>query len=166
MRCFSKCAASPPPPHTSHPLPQVDALDPPADDALVGSNGIPGAAGGVPPPGTTHALVQRGAASLLGLLIRHASSVPDQLAGAGLLGALSRSVAQRTDVPLQRKGAAALGELLFYVASQQRDARAAAASPWQPGPEVQQRLLALLQPGEDEVAQVGRVCVCVCGGGG
>lgn len=63
-------------------------------------------------------------ANVLGLLIRHASIINDQLQKQGLIDALHEAI-QSNDIQLQRRSAAAFGELVFYVASQQRDPRAA-----------------------------------------
>lgn len=65
------------------------------------------------------------------------------------------------DSQLQRRAAAALGELLFYADSQRRDAaqqlqeRSQGATPgWDLSQEAVQRLAGLLQPDQDEIAQV------------
>lgn len=63
------------------------------------------------------------------------------------------------DPQLQRRAAAALGELLFYADSQHRGgggegAAGGGGASWEVPPEAVQRLASLLQPGQDEVAQV------------
>lgn len=83
---------------------------------------------------------------------------------------------QMEDPQLQRRAAAALGELLFYADSQHRvavseggeggaAAGGAGGAAWDLPQESVQRLASLLQPGQDEVAQVcvcARACICVC----
>jgi hypothetical protein len=101
------------------------------------------------------------AANLLGLLVRHASSINSRLADAGVAQALAACIRQMEDSQLQRRAAAALGELLFYADSQRRDAaqqlqeRSQGATPgWDLSQEAVQRLAGLLQPDQDEIAQV------------
>ena len=77
---------------------------------------------------------------------------------AGAPQALSAAIAQPEEPPLQRRAAAALGELLFYADSQHREGPGAPQPqhvPWDLPPEAVHRLAALLAPGQDEVAQVG-----------
>ncbi|EFN50873.1 hypothetical protein CHLNCDRAFT_141668 [Chlorella variabilis] len=106
------------------------------------------------------------AANLLGLLVRHASSVNAGLAEAGACRALAAAVRQMEDAGLQRRAAAALGELLFYADSQHRDAAGGCSGasggpgtpaqglpPWDLTTDAVQRLAGLLQAGQDEVAQ-------------
>lgn len=97
------------------------------------------------------------AANLLGLLVRHASAISPALAAAGACEALAAAARQREDPALQRRAAAALGELLFYADSQQREAagQGGASAAWDLPADAVQRLAALLEPGQDEVAQVG-----------
>lgn len=102
------------------------------------------------------------AANLVGLLIRHAASISPALEAAGMCAALAAAVRQMEDVHLQRRAAAALGELLFYVDSQQPRAGGSSgeagggsggSGTWDLPPEAVHRLVALLQLGQDEVAQ-------------
>jgi hypothetical protein len=81
---------------------------------------------------------------------------------AGLVEVLAGGL-REDDLEVQRRSAAALGELLFYVASQQRDPRApgggsAGGAPggggWQVPGEVVEELLGTLGGGRDEVVQV------------
>lgn len=135
------------------------------------------------------------AANLLGLLVRHASSINSRLADAGeprftaaayskfwleqaggltqcltscpcsgVAQALSACIRQKEDSQLQRRAAAALGELLFYADSQRRDAAQqvqvhghADTPDWDLSHDAVERLAGLLQPEEDEVAQVAAV---------
>jgi hypothetical protein len=88
--------------------------------------------------------------------------------------ALAEGLSDAAGPAVQRRCAAALGELLFYAASQQRApaATGTAASPggpWAAPPEVLRSFEALLRPGTDEVTQVGIVAAgaaklvsCLC----
>lgn len=68
---------------------------------------------------------------------------------------------------VQRRATAALGELLFYIASRGPEAAAAShvpsdsggSSPWQVPPSAVTMLRHLLKPGEDEITQV---CAPAC----
>ncbi|KAL4419367.1 hypothetical protein ABPG75_005869, partial [Micractinium tetrahymenae] len=109
------------------------------------------------------------AANLLGLLVRHAATISPGLAAAGACEALAAAIRQLEDPQLQRRAAAALGELLFYADSQHQGGGASTAehaaaaggggggggggASWDLTPEAVQRLASLLQPGQDEVAQ-------------
>ncbi|PRW59606.1 kinase [Chlorella sorokiniana] len=90
------------------------------------------------------------AANMLGLLIRHASSISPSLAESGVCDALAAAIRQHEDPSLQRRAAAALGELLFYADSQHREV---AAPAWDLAADAVQRLTALLQPGQDDISQ-------------
>ena len=73
------------------------------------------AGGGPPPPVDLPAR----AAAALGLLIRHATYVADELAGAGLARCLAALAEDgNASVAARRRAAAALGEVAFYAASQ------------------------------------------------
>jgi serine/threonine-protein kinase ULK4 len=61
-------------------------------------------------------------ASVIGLLVRHATYITDELAKSGLIGALADALRDRNE-RLRRRAMAALGELLFYVATQQEEGR-------------------------------------------
>ena len=67
--------------------------------------------------------------TLLGLLVRHATIIVPDEAGAkdGIVVTLS-DLTQEASAPLRRRAVAALGELLFYIATQDQDEEAAAAA--------------------------------------
>ena len=107
-------------------------------------------------------------AGILGVLVRHSTFISDDLAATGVISVLadcSRDKAER----VRRRASASLGELLFYVATQQADgaARAAASDAaasaagsallpgeaWQVPATAIAALLRLLRAGEDEVTQ-------------
>lgn len=69
-------------------------------------------------PDPPHAPMHVHAVTMLGLMVRHALVVPDDLAAAGLLGVLHQGLQGRAGDPLRRAYAATFGEVLFYVASQ------------------------------------------------
>lgn len=56
-------------------------------------------------------------ASLLGLLIRHSTYIDDELSNSGILGALNEGLIDRQE-KVRRFSMAALGELLFYISTQ------------------------------------------------
>lgn len=61
-------------------------------------------------------------ASLIGLLIRHSTFVDDSLANSGILGALTDGLRDKQE-KVRRFSMAALGELLFYISTQNADCR-------------------------------------------
>lgn len=61
-------------------------------------------------------------ASLIGLLIRHSTFIGDELANSGILGALTDGLRDRQE-KVRRFSMAALGELLFYISTQNEHAR-------------------------------------------
>lgn len=112
--------------------------------------------------------VRCAAAGLLGLLIRHASAVSEGLVAAGLLDSLAAGVEPCAPPELQRRCAATLGELLFYVASQQRAGGQPGGGAWAVEGHHLAALLGLLGPGRDEVAQhyAAKASENICGLGG
>lgn len=66
-------------------------------------------------------------ASALGLLVRHATYITDDLASTGILDALAETLRDRNE-RVRRRAMATLGELLFYIATQQQDVAAAGKS--------------------------------------
>lgn len=90
-------------------------------------------------------------ASVMGTLLRHATYISEELAQSGLAEALVEAVAER-DERLKRRAMAALGELLFYVATQQQEQEQSSPSPWEVPEEAVGAMVRLLRPGEDEVA--------------
>ncbi|OIV95803.1 hypothetical protein TanjilG_20253 [Lupinus angustifolius] len=61
-------------------------------------------------------------ASLIGLLIRHSTFVDDSLANSGILGSLTDGLRDKQE-KVRRFSMAALGELLFYISTQNADCR-------------------------------------------
>ncbi|CAL0301211.1 unnamed protein product [Lupinus luteus] len=61
-------------------------------------------------------------ASLIGLLIRHSTIVDDSLANSGILGSLTDGLRDKQE-KVRRFSMAALGELLFYISTQNADCR-------------------------------------------
>ena len=101
-------------------------------------------------------------ATVMGLLVRHATFIADELADSGIVEALAGALRDKT-VPVRRRAASTLGELLFYIATQQQDRQQAAAGlaggaaggedAWHISGAAVTQFLRLLRPGEDEVAQ-------------
>ncbi|CAD7940835.1 unnamed protein product [Amoebophrya sp. A120] len=65
--------------------------------------------------------------TLIGQLLRHATFLEPNIADLGIFEALTDAVVRHEDRTVQRKAAAALGELLFYVATQPKPEPGAAA---------------------------------------
>ena len=65
-------------------------------------------------------------ATAMGLLIRHATYITEQLSEAGLVDVLTTMVQDKHE-NVRRRSCATLGELLFYVATQSKDAASAGA---------------------------------------
>ena len=99
-------------------------------------------------------------AAVMGTLLRHATYIAEELAQSGVAEALTEALGER-DERLKRRAMAALGELLFYVATQAQEAGMVSGagnggrvrpSPWHIPHEVVGAMTQLLRPGEDEVA--------------
>lgn len=93
-------------------------------------------------------------ASVIGLLVRHATFIADELAATGVLEVLAETLRDKNE-RVRRRAMATLGELLFYIATQQQDAAALGkgADVWQVSPNTVAAVLRLLRMGEDETAQ-------------
>lgn len=102
-------------------------------------------------------------ASVLGLLLRHATYIADELAGTEVVEILAEALKDKNE-RVRRRVMATLGELLFYIATQQQDAAAAGggggggtaqdtAAAWHITPATIAAVARLLRAGEDEVAQ-------------
>lgn len=133
----------------------------------LGSGGAPASAAAAPP-------LRARLLSLIGQLLRHATYLEPSVADLGLFDVLLEGLAEH-DVLLRRKSVAALGELLFYIATQPAQERrrdpglgvrpasqcgAEGLPPeesqqgWQvPGTVLEALSQVLLSPGGDEVAQ-------------
>ncbi|WIA17198.1 hypothetical protein OEZ85_014081 [Tetradesmus obliquus] len=95
-------------------------------------------------------------ASVLGLLVRHATYIADELAGTQLVEILTEALRDKSE-RVRRRVMATLGELLFYIATQQQDSGSASvqdtSSAWGITPATVAAVVRLLKPGEDEVCQ-------------
>jgi len=93
-------------------------------------------------------------ASVIGLLVRHATYIADELANTGVLDALAETLRDKNE-RVRRRAMATMGELLFYIATQQQDAPSAGKGQdiWQVSSGNVAAVLRLLKAGEDEVAQ-------------
>ncbi|CAI0466638.1 unnamed protein product [Linum tenue] len=104
-------------------------------------------------------------ASLIGLLIRHATFIEDDLANSGILSSLTDGLRDRQE-KVRRFCMAALGELLFYIATQNDQSRdnnppespAKDSSKSVPGWQVPNSLISMvssvLRKGEDDITQL------------
>ncbi|CAN1149907.1 Serine/threonine-protein kinase RUNKEL [Linum perenne] len=117
-------------------------------------------------------------ASLIGLLIRHAAFIEDDLANSGILSSLTDSLRDRQE-KVRRFSMAALGELLFYIATQndqskdnnpsESPAKDGRSGPgWQVPNSLISMVSSVLRRGEDDTTQVYalRTIENVCSQGG
>lgn len=103
-------------------------------------------------------------ASLLGLLIRHSTFIDDDLSNSGILGALNEGLVDRQE-KVRRFSMAALGELLFYISTQNDQSKATnppespskeakTSSGWQVPSTLISLVTSLLRKGEDDITQL------------
>ncbi|KAI3682323.1 hypothetical protein L1987_82226 [Smallanthus sonchifolius] len=103
-------------------------------------------------------------ASLLGLLIRHSTFIDDDLANSGILSCLNEGLVDRQE-KVRRFCMAALGELLFYISTQNDQAKATnppespskenrTSSGWQVPSTLISLVTSLLRKGEDDMTQL------------
>lgn len=93
-------------------------------------------------------------AHLLGLLFRHASSISEHLAQAGVIDALVDCASQKEDISLARRSMASLGEFLFYISSHYRQSLTGLEI-WKIDDRCKGVVFqAALHPAEDEVLQL------------
>ncbi|XWS14002.1 hypothetical protein CRYUN_Cryun36dG0086900 [Craigia yunnanensis] len=117
-------------------------------------------------------------ASLIGLLIRHSTFIGDDLANSGILGALTDGLRDRQE-KVRRFSMAALGELLFYISTQNEHARDnyplespskdnRPASGWQVPNSLISLVSSVLRKGEDDMTQLYalRTIENICSQGG
>ena len=90
-------------------------------------------------------------ASSMGLLIRHATYITEQLSEAGLVDALIAMVQDKHET-VRRRSCATLGELLFYVATQSKEGSQASAPVWAVPGNVFGVLVRCLRDNDDVVA--------------
>ncbi|KAG2395804.1 Serine/threonine-protein kinase [Vigna angularis] len=118
-------------------------------------------------------------ASLIGLLIRHSTFVDDSLSNSGILGALTDGLRDRQE-KVRRFSMAALGELLFYISTQNADCKDnnQLESPskdnrtttygWQVPNSLISLVSSMLRKGEDDITQLYalRTIENICSQGG
>ncbi|KAJ1414266.1 Serine/threonine-protein kinase, active site [Sesbania bispinosa] len=103
-------------------------------------------------------------ASLIGLLIRHSTFVDDSLANSGILGSLTDGLRDKQE-KVRRFSMAALGELLFYISTQNADCRDnnqlespskdnRTTSGWQVPNSLISFVTSMLRKGEDDITQL------------
>ncbi|XP_021904963.1 LOW QUALITY PROTEIN: serine/threonine-protein kinase RUNKEL [Carica papaya] len=117
-------------------------------------------------------------ASLIGLLIRHSTFIEDDLANSGILGSLTDGLRDKQE-KVRRFSMAALGELLFYISTQNdqnrdlkpsespsKDSRS--TSGWQVSNSLISLISSVLRKGEDDMTQLYalRTIENVCSQGG
>ncbi|KAK2992667.1 hypothetical protein RJ640_014917 [Escallonia rubra] len=102
-------------------------------------------------------------ASLLGLLIRHSTFIDDDLSNSGILNSLTDGLRDRQE-KVRRFSMAALGELLFYISTQNehkdynppespsKDSRS--SSGWQVSNSLISLVSSILRKGEDDLTQL------------
>ncbi|EXB74817.1 Serine/threonine-protein kinase ULK4 [Morus notabilis] len=103
-------------------------------------------------------------ASLIGLLIRHSTFIEDSLANSGILGSLTDGLRDKQE-KVRRFSMAALGELLFYLSTQNehtkdknplespsKDTRSSAG--WQVPNSLISLVSSILRKGEDDITQL------------
>ncbi|KAK7827561.1 serine/threonine-protein kinase runkel [Quercus suber] len=117
-------------------------------------------------------------ASLVGLLIRHSTFIKDDLANSGILGSLSDGLRDKQD-KVRRFSMAALGELLFYISTQNDQTREnnppespskdyKSTSGWQVSNSLISLVSSILRKGEDDMTQLYalRTIENICSQGG
>ncbi|KAM3755411.1 hypothetical protein ACB098_02G037300 [Castanea mollissima] len=117
-------------------------------------------------------------ASLVGLLIRHSTFIEDDLANSGILGSLSDGLRDKQD-KVRRFSMAALGELLFYISTQNDQTRDnnppespskdyKSTSGWQVSNALISLVSSILRKGEDDMTQLYalRTIENICSQGG
>ncbi|KAH0860505.1 hypothetical protein HID58_088766 [Brassica napus] len=102
-------------------------------------------------------------ASLIGLLIRHSTSIEDDLANSGILDSLTNGLRDKHE-KVRRFSMAALGELLFYISTQNEHTdfkptespskEIRSASGWQVSNALISLVTSTLRKGEDDLTQL------------
>ena len=98
--------------------------------------------------------------SVMGLLLRHATYISEELASSGVVTVLTECLKDKNE-RVRRRAMATLGELLFYIATQQHEAGLKAPADgaggppgaWQIPPATVGTVTRMLRQGEDEIAQ-------------
>ncbi|XP_048235424.1 serine/threonine-protein kinase RUNKEL [Ricinus communis] len=117
-------------------------------------------------------------ASLIGLLIRHSTFIEDDLANSGILGSLTDGLRDKLE-KVRRFSMAALGELLFYISTQNEQSRennppespskdSRSAFGWQVPNSLISLVSSVLRKGEDDITQLYalRTIENICSQGG
>lgn len=96
-------------------------------------------------------------ASVLGLLVRHATYIAEELAQTSVIEILTEALKDKNE-RVRRRVMATLGELLFYIATQQQDAQSGLTAQevsdcWSINSSTISAVTRLLKPQEDEIAQ-------------
>ncbi|KDP40032.1 hypothetical protein JCGZ_02030 [Jatropha curcas] len=117
-------------------------------------------------------------ASLIGLLIRHSTFIEDDLANSGILGSLTDGLRDKQE-KVRRFSMAALGELLFYISTQNEQSRdnnppespskdSRATFGWQVPNSLISLVSSVLRKGEDDITQLYalRTIENICSQGG
>ncbi|KAK6913819.1 Protein kinase domain [Dillenia turbinata] len=103
--------------------------------------------------------------SLIGLLIRHSNFIEEDLSNSGILGALAHGLKHELDNKARRFSMAALGELLFYISTQNEHAgdsnppespskEGRPSSGWQVPNSSILLVSSILQKGQDDMTQL------------
>uniref|UniRef100_M4CQI6 non-specific serine/threonine protein kinase n=1 Tax=Brassica campestris TaxID=3711 RepID=M4CQI6_BRACM len=102
-------------------------------------------------------------ASLIGLLIRHSTAIEDELANSGILDSLTNGLRDKHE-KVRRFSMAALGELLFYISTQNehKDSKPTespsketrSTSGWQVSSALISLVSSMLRKGEDDLTQL------------
>ncbi|KAM7488216.1 hypothetical protein LguiB_025700 [Lonicera macranthoides] len=103
-------------------------------------------------------------ASVIGLLIRHSTFIDEELSNSGILGSLTDGLRDRQE-KVRRYSMAALGELLFYISTQNENARdnnppespskdSRPSSGWQVSSPLISLVTSILRKGEDDITQL------------
>ncbi|KAG5403393.1 hypothetical protein IGI04_009512 [Brassica rapa subsp. trilocularis] len=116
-------------------------------------------------------------ASLIGLLIRHSTAIEDELANSGILDSLTNGLRDKHE-KVRRFSMAALGELLFYISTQNehKDSKPTespsketrSTSGWQVSSALISLVSSMLRKGEDDLTQLYalRTIENICSQGG
>uniref|UniRef100_A0A7N0UNZ4 Protein kinase domain-containing protein n=2 Tax=Kalanchoe fedtschenkoi TaxID=63787 RepID=A0A7N0UNZ4_KALFE len=103
-------------------------------------------------------------ASLIGLLVRHSTFIEDDLAHSGIIGSLTDGLRDRQE-KVRRFSMAALGELLFYISTQDEQAKdnnppespskdSRSTGGWQVSNALISLVTSVLRKGEDDLTQL------------
>eukprot|EP00898_Chlorokybus_atmophyticus_P000048 jgi/Chlat1/1043/Chrsp110S01535 len=107
--------------------------------------------------------------SAIGMLLRHATYIADDLATSGIVSVLTDTLRDKSE-KVRRRAMATLGELIFYIATQQQDKTAAEqkSETWIVPVSTTSLMIRMLRPGEDEIVQhyAAKTCENIASHGG